>query len=213
MELVIRKETKKNYTRVEEITREAFWNMYKQGCDEHYLAHKMRSADCFIKELDMVAVLGGKIVGNIMYTRAKVVNEATGDTFPVISFGPLSVLPEYQKQGIGAKLISETKRLAKEMGYRAIFIYGDPGYYVRTGFVAAEKFKIKASFGLYAAALQACELYDDALKGISGIFYEDSVYEVDEMEALEFDKKFPYKEKKETESQAKFLEMLKMVHE
>ncbi|AOT68936.1 GNAT family N-acetyltransferase [Geosporobacter ferrireducens] len=192
-DVVLRNETVSDYKTVEELTREAFWNHHVPGCNEHYLLHIMRKADAFIPELDIVAEVNGKIVGNIVYTKAKIVDD-NGDYHNVISFGPISVLPDFQGKGIGRILIEHTTTLAKELGYTAILIYGDPDYYSRFGFVAAENYKIRTSDNMYAVPLQVLELYPRALSNISGRFLEDEIYEIDEMAAKEFDKGFLPKE-------------------
>ena len=69
-DLTIRLETEKDYRAVEELTREAFWNVYKPGADEHYYVHMMRSHSDFIPELAFVLEKDGEIIGNIMYTKA-----------------------------------------------------------------------------------------------------------------------------------------------
>lgn len=212
MDIVLRNETEEDYRIVEELTREAFWNLYVPGCSEHYLVHTMRDSELFIPELDFVALLNGKIVGNIMYTHSMV---AEGDDriFPVITFGPVSVLPKYQNKGIGSKLIEHTIKLAKEMGYPAIFIYGDPAYYKRFGFVPAENYGIRNSAGLYAAALLICELSRGAFDEMSGKFIEGDIFQLEEKEVTEFDAQFPQKEKCHMPSQEKFKEISAMVHE
>jgi len=96
MDIMIRQETKNDYRAVEELTREAFWNLYFPGCIEHYLVHQMRDHADFLEEFDFVAECDGKIVGNIMYTKAWLVDE-TGKEMDIVSFGPISVLPEYQR--------------------------------------------------------------------------------------------------------------------
>ncbi len=68
--VIIRLETKNDYRAVENLTREAFWNVYKPGADEHYFVHTMRTHPDFIPELAFVLELDGEIVGNIMYTKA-----------------------------------------------------------------------------------------------------------------------------------------------
>ncbi len=73
--MIIRNETKTDRRAVEELTRRAFYNLYVSGCVEHYLAHVMREHEDFIPELDFVAELDGKIIGNIMYTKARLVDE------------------------------------------------------------------------------------------------------------------------------------------
>ena len=122
MNLVIRNEKTKDYRIVEELTREAFWNLYVPGCSEHFILHNLRNNADFIKELDFVAEREGQIVGHIAYSRAKITDKQ-GMGKEVISFGPVSVLPEYQKQGIGRALISYTIGIAKEKGHQAISIY------------------------------------------------------------------------------------------
>lgn len=97
MDILIRNEVKEDYKQVEELTREAFWNLYLPGCSEHYLVHVLRKHPDFIAELDFVAVLEGKIVGNIMFTQSRLINEED-DSIAVLTLGPVSVLPEYQKR-------------------------------------------------------------------------------------------------------------------
>ena len=107
--------------------------MNRPSCDEHLLVHKLRKIPAFVPELDFVAEVEGKIVGNIMYSRAKVVDE-TGAEHEVLTFGPISVLPEYQGKGIGKALLERTIAEARRLGYRAIVFYGHPDYYPRVGF-------------------------------------------------------------------------------
>ena len=112
-QMYIRLETPADYAAVEQITREAFWNHHVPGCDEHYLAHVLRQAECFLPELDFVAELDGTLAGNIMYTKAKIVGD-DAEEYPVLSFGPISVLPEVQGRGIGGKLIRHTLALQRK---------------------------------------------------------------------------------------------------
>ena len=201
--IVIRPEQASDYRTVEELTREAFWNVNVPGCNEHFLAHKLRSHADFIPELDFVAVSGDTVVGNIMYTKAKVIS-ADGMEHPVLTFGPISILPELQKHGIGSALIHHSFSQALTLGYEAVLIYGDPQYYSRFGFRPAEAFSITTGEGLYHPALQAVELREGALTGINGRFCESPVYHLDENEAAAFDATFPLKEKFITESQRRF---------
>ena len=125
------------------------------------------------------------------------------------AIGPISVLPEYQRQGIGGRLISRTRELARELGFRALLLCGDPDYYLYQGFVPAEMLGIRTADNMYAMALHVCELYDGALSGIRGRYVEDSAYEVDETAAEVFDRDFPAKEKvRGTASQARFDEIV-----
>lgn len=96
MSLVIRNENKNDYRIVEELTREAFWNLHHLGCDEHYILHNLRNSTDFIRELTFVAQNDGQIIGHIAYSRGLVIDKQ-GTQNEIISFGPISVLPENQK--------------------------------------------------------------------------------------------------------------------
>ncbi|MCL2196855.1 MAG: N-acetyltransferase [Treponema sp.] len=207
MEIELRLEEENDYFIVENITREAFWNHYVPGCDEHLLIHNLRRTYEFIKELDFVAVNNNKIIGNIVYVKAKVINNDV--EYPVLTFGPISVLPEYQNNGIGGKLINHTVKLSKEMGYKGIIIYGDPEYYKRFGFKESKQYKITNKDNKYPAALLVLELYPGALNGIEGVFDEGKAYEIDSGQMEEFDKKFPIKEKGYSKTQDRFNEISK----
>jgi len=179
MDLIIRSERINEYRAVEELTRETFWNLYVPGCSEHYCLHNMRCSSDFISELDFVAELNGKLVGNIVYTHGKLIS-ATGETHKVISFGPVSVLPTYQRQGIGGALIKYSLDKARYLGFTTVLVYGNPRYYHRFGFRCAERYDITNSEGKFAVALMALELVPGLSKKISGRFIESEVYKVDE---------------------------------
>jgi len=205
MEITLRLEEKEDFKIVEDLTREAFWDVHCPGADEHLLVHNLRKTNVFIKELDFVALNDKKIVGNIMYAKAKIKNNDFDYT--ILTFGPVSVLPEYQNNGIGKKLINHTIKLSKEMGYKAIIIYGDPEYYKRFGFKESKEFKITNKDKKFPAALLVLELHPNALNGIEGIFDEGKAYEIDKHEAEEFEKNFIAKEKGYSKSQERFKEL------
>jgi predicted N-acetyltransferase YhbS len=202
MEIIIRLETEKDHRETESLTRDAFWDVYKPGCDEHFLLHNMRKVPAFVKELDFVAVNNDRVIGNIIYTKAKVVNE-NGAEHEVLCMGPLSVLPSFQGKGVGAKLMIHSLIRAGELGYRAVIIFGNPGYYTRFGFMNAGKFNIKTSEGRNLDPFMALELYGNSLKGIEGRFHEDPVFNIDPAGLEDFEKQFPYREKHVTDTQLK----------
>ncbi len=210
-DLKIRLETPKDHRAVEELTREAFWNVHVPGCCEHYLIHTLRKSPDFIPALDFVAESGGRIVGHIAYAKAQII-DASGKSHPVVGFGPVSVQPNMQKQGVGSALIKHSLAEAKKLGHSAVLIYGDPRYYSRFGFHCAEKYDIKTSFGKYAVALLALELKQGALGGIGGSFHESPAYDVDQHSAEEFDKGFPTKEKCHTATQDEFRVIVSLMY-
>ncbi|MEA5145730.1 MAG: N-acetyltransferase, partial [Candidatus Limiplasma sp.] len=134
-----------------------------------------------------------------------------GGRMPVLTFGPQSVLPARQRQGIGKRLVQHTRTLAAAMGYAAILIYGDPAIYRRLGFVPAERYGIATADNHYHDALQAFALQAGALDGAAGRFVEGDAYAVDAEAAAAFDSQFPIREKREgLPSQLRFLETLRM---
>jgi len=121
MDVFIRNERPEDHFAVENLTREAFWNLHVPGCNEHLLAHVLRGSPDFLPELDFVAEADGRIVGNIMFTRSRVVG-ADGAGRDTVTFGPVSVLPECQKRGVGRALIERGLALARAAGHRAVII-------------------------------------------------------------------------------------------
>ena len=204
-------ETEADRFAVENVMREAFWNYYSPACTEHYLVHVMRNCAAFVPELCLAARYGGKIIGASMCVKGRIDGD-DGIRREVLTLGPIGVLPEYQRSGIGAALIERTAEIARAMGFRAILLCGDPDYYTRRGFVPAESFGIRNAENMYADALQARELYGGALSDAAGIYFEDEIYGIDEALAAEYDKLFPPKEAVSgTETQKKFETMVKKV--
>lgn len=203
MDIHIRNEEEKDYRIVEELTREAFWNLYVPGCNEHYLTHIMRSHPDFIKELDFVAELDGKIVGNIMYTKSWLIDEQENE-MEIVTFGPLCVLPGYQRKGIGGALIRHTLPLAKQRGAKVLAILGDPHNYCKHGFKNAMDLGISAMNGDHPFGMLALELEPGTLAGRNWKYRYSDVYEIDDQEAEAFDKTFPKKEKEYRYTQERF---------
>lgn len=202
MNIKIRLENKDDFREVENLTREAFWDVYKPGCDEHLVLHNLRNSSSFIKELDFVAVIDGKIVGNIVYSKASVTDDKN-ICHEVLVMGPLCVAPSLQKKGIGTKLIDHSLTKAKEMGFKGVILFGNPAYYSRFGFENAKKYNIQTSDGKNFDPFMALELSKNSLQGVCGRLHADPVFEVDKNELEDFDKQFPPKEKHVTDTQSK----------
>jgi putative acetyltransferase len=194
MNIIMRNETEHDYRVVEEMTREAFWNLYFPGCNEHYLVHKMRNHTDFLKELDFVAEYNGKVVGNIMYTKAWLIDEL-GTEMDIVSFGPLSVSPEYQRKGIGSELINHTKNIAIKNGVKAIVILGDPHNYCKHGFKSSKDLNISDINGNYPYGMLSLESEEGVLAGHKWKYRYSDVYEINEKDADEYDDNFEKKEK------------------
>ena len=204
MSLVIRKINKSDYDAVEVLTREAFWNVYRPGCGEHLVVHNIHKENKSIEELELVAEYDNKIVGHIVYTNGYVDGS---DKYGFISFGPISVMPEFQNKGIGSKLIRISLQKASRLGYEAVFITGDNDYYSKFGFEEAYKYGVHME-GVpledEAPFFMVKSLKDDALKEVIGYYVFDECYNIDNKELREFDRKFPFKKKEVREGQLGF---------
>ena len=201
--LNIRNERETDYKIVEDITRKTFYNVYVPGCMEHYLVHIMREHEDFIPELDFVIEVDGQIVGNIMYTKAKLTDEA-GAEKEIVTFGPVSILPKYQRKGYGKMLIEHSLKRAAELGYEAVVIMGSPANYVGSGFQCCRKYNICVEKEKYPAAMLVKELKPGALDGKLWFYSDSPVMNVDEREAQAFDDGLEKIEKKWMPSQETF---------
>ncbi len=187
--MTIRNEQVTDYREVEELTRKAFWNVHTPGCFEHYLVNKMRSHADFIKELSFVIEHEGQIIANIMYTKAVLICEDKSEK-TILTFGPFSVLPSFQRKGYGKLILEHSFKAATALGYDAIVILGNPENYISSGFKHCSKYGISMADGIFWAAMLVKELQKGAIKEGRFIYKESSVYEIDEKQAEEFDKTF-----------------------
>jgi len=164
----------------------SFWNVYMPGCEEHYLVHRMRNEKEFVKELSLIALDNNHVVGAIYGSTATYNNEK------ILTFGPLGVDPDSQKQNIGSTLIREFISRAKKLGYKAIIITGIPSYYPRFGFKSCFDLNIKMSDGSQFDALMGLELSKGFFTNNPGIFTEAPIFfNLDRKEVEKFNEKFP----------------------
>ena len=193
----IRLETPADYREVENLTREAFWNVYRPGCLEHYVLHTFRGKSEFIPDLDFVMELDGKIIGHIMYVHSELRSD-DGEIFPIMTFGPISIHPDYQRQGYGKILLDYSMEKAKNLGAKALCIEGNIDFYGKSGFVVASTKGIR----YYAEPREeevpyflVKELELGFLDKITGTYHTPAGYFIDESEAEKFDLNFPPKQK------------------
>lgn len=195
MNISVRNEQEKDYRIVEEITRAAF--SYPErierggiGCPyEHWMVHELRKRDgipalSLVAEMDEMQLQGSqsgfgrRIVGHVICSRAEV--RTIDNVIPVLNFGPLSVLPTYQRKGIGKALIRNMIAKASEQGYGAILFFGRPEYYPQFGFKEASAWQITDSNGYHYPAFMGMELvpgYLSCAKG--GKYYQSDIYDDD----------------------------------
>ena len=192
--IIIRNETPADYRTVENLTREAFWNVYRPGCLEHYVLHTFRTDPAFVPELDLVMELDGEIIGHVMYVRSAIKAD-DGRMIPIMTFGPISIAPQYKRQGYGKKLLDHSMEKAKSMGAGALAITGNIDFYGKSGFLVSKTRGVRYEDDPDADYFLIAELEPGFLDGISGTYKDPEGYFVDEKEAEEFDASFPPKEK------------------
>lgn len=184
--ITIRNEEERDHQIVEDITRQAFYNQYVPGCVEHYLVHIMRGHEDFIPELDLVLELDGQVAGSIMYTRARLVDESGGEK-EVITFGPVSIHPAYQRRGYGKTLMEHSFERARSLGHDVIVIFGSPANYVSRGFQSCKRHNVCVEGGKFPAAMLVKELVPHALDGRRWLYFHSPVMNIDEAAAQRYD--------------------------
>lgn len=201
--LTIRNETPADYSAVEALTRRAFYNLYVPGCHEHYLVHVMRDHPDFVPELDFVLERDGEIIGSILYTRSTLTNEA-GERREALTFGPVCVAPELQRQGYGKRLMDHSLDRAAELGWGAVVIFGAPANYVSRGFQCCKRFLVGMEDGSFPTAMLVKELRTHALDGGPWVYRDSPVMRFDEEAARRFDDALPPMEKRVLPCQEEF---------
>ena len=136
----IRQEQPSDYAAVYEVVKTAFATAEHSDGTEQDLVEALRHSPSFIPELSLVAVLDGKIVGHVLFTKVTVGGRTE------LALAPLSVLPACQRQGIGQALMAEGHLAARRLGFDYSIVLGHPGYYPKAGYRPASLYGIKAPF-------------------------------------------------------------------
>ncbi|MBR5112524.1 MAG: N-acetyltransferase [Clostridia bacterium] len=196
-DITIRLENKEDYAEVESLVREAFWNVYRPGCLEHYVIHVLRDDPAFIKELDFVMETGGKIIGQNMFMKTVIESEA-GGIVPALTMGPICITPALKRRGFGKILLDYSLERAEELGFGAVLFEGNIAFYGKSGFDYARNFGIRyhdLPEGEDDSFFLCKELIPGYLDDVTGVYQTPQGYYVDDGEVEEFDRLFPPKEK------------------
>lgn len=162
MDINIRRETEHDYPNIKAVNDEAF-----NGTAESDLIEKLRKKEDFLPELSLVAEDEGKIIGHILFFPVSIKTK-DGECVS-LSLAPMAVLPDRQKKGVGAKLIKEGFKRAKEMGYKSVVVLGYPEYYKKFGFKPADNWGLKSPFkDAQPNAFMAIELNEGELEDKAG---------------------------------------------
>lgn len=198
--ITIRLEKKEEYRDVENLVREAFWNVYRPGCLEHYVLHQLRDDPAFVKELDLVMEKDGQLIGQNMFMRADIKAD-DGRDIPIMTMGPICIAPEFKRQGYGKILLDFSLEKAAALGCGALCFEGNIDFYGKSGFTYARNFGIRyhdLPEGADDSFFLCKELIPGYLNGISGEYAPPEGYFAAEQnpEAFEiYDAQFPPKVK------------------
>lgn len=173
--IIIRLENEADYKNTENLTREAFWNVYRPGCYEHYVLHCYRNDPAFVPELDFVMELDGKLIGQVIYVRSHIECD-DGTILPIMTFGPIGIAPEFKRQGYGKRLLDYSMEKAKELGAGALAITGNIDFYGKSGFVPAKTKGVRYADDPDADYFLIKELKEGFLNGISGTYKDPEGY-------------------------------------
>ncbi|MDN7013431.1 N-acetyltransferase [Methanoculleus sp. FWC-SCC3] len=168
--MIVRQESRDDYDSIYHLVTTAFGTAGGGDDSEQNLVEHLRKSERYVPELALVAEEDGKVVGQIMLTRTYVTNG--GPRFEGLLLVPIAVMLEYRGRGIGTELISTALKQAGGMGFKAVFLAGDPGYYCRFGFVPTICYGIRSSIDIpdeLVGHIMVCELVPGALDGVSGV--------------------------------------------
>lgn len=166
MDTIIRQEKPSDHEAVFQVVEAAFKDMPISDQSEPFLVNRLRKSEAFVPELSLVAEVDGKIVGHILVSKVKIKSE--NGEIEALSLAPVSVIPNFQNNGIGSALTMESHRRAKALGFQMILLVGHPAYYPRFGYERASKYGIKYPFDAPNEACMVIELQPDALQNVSG---------------------------------------------
>lgn len=194
---IIRSERKEEQREVETLVREAFWNVYRPGCLEHYVLHILRDNPDFIKELNFVLERDGRLIGQNVFMKAHITAD-DGRDIPIVTMGPICIANDMKRKGWGKILLDYSLEKAAAMGFGAVCFEGNIDFYGKSGFRYASEYGIRyhgLPEGEDASFFLCKELIPGYLNGVTGVYATPSAYFVDEKETEEFDKAFPKMEK------------------
>ncbi len=205
-EIIIRRERPEEYFEVENLVRESFWNVYRPGCLEHFVLHRLREDPAFVPELDLVMEKEGRLIGQNMFMRASIEAD-DGRQVPIMTMGPICIANELKRQGYGKRLLDESLARAAALGCGALCFEGNIHFYGKSGFTFARNFGIRyhgLPEGADSSFFLCRELIPGYLSGVTGVYGPPEGYFAAERErsAFEaFDALFPPREKQKLPGQ------------
>jgi len=167
LNITLRTEEKADYNEVIEVVRQAFATMPRSNGTEQDIVRRMRSSEAFVPELSIVALVDRKIVGHILLSKINVIHGQ--QRTELLSLAPVSVLPGYQRQGVGSQLIVQAHAIAKQLGHMAVVLIGHFEYYPKFGYCRADHYGIRFPFESPLENCMVVELEKGSLRDVYGM--------------------------------------------
>lgn len=170
--MIIRQEKPEDYDEIHDVVQKAFASAEHSEGNEQDLVVALRNSNAYIPELSLIAIIDNKIAGHIMFTKLKIQEQTE------VALAPLSVLPEYQRNGIGRSLINHAHKIASNLGYNYSIVLGSEKYYPKSGYVKAENYNIKAPFEVPSENFMVCVLNDNPVIISGTVEYAKEFFEL-----------------------------------
>jgi putative acetyltransferase len=158
--MIIRREESQDLAAIRDVNEQAFGGSGEANAIE---ALRARGATT----LSLVAVIDDRVVGHLFFSPAAI--ESPGRSWPALGLAPLSVLPEYQRQGVGTALMKAALEECRQSGHERVIVLGHADYYPRFGFERASRYGVRFEFEAPDEACMVLALRPGALAGVSGV--------------------------------------------
>lgn len=176
MDILIRQETAADYEAVFQLIKAAFANEEFSDHKEHYLVQRLRKSEAFVPELSLVAEYKNAVVGHILLTKISIEDEQ--NQYESLALAPVSVLPDFQRKGVGRQLIEQSHTIAGRLGFTSVVLLGHEDYYPRFGYQPTYRFGIRLPFDAPKENCMVVELTANALQNVRGtVTYDKAFFE------------------------------------
>lgn len=164
--IAIRAERSDDYPTVTDVVKRAYATVRYSDHREHIMVERLREADAYVPALSLLAEIGGQAVGHVLLTKAYIRDNRS--SVATLALAPLSVVPEFQRQGVGKHLVHSAHELAAALGFETILLVGISSYYPQFGYERLSHYPIALPFNAPDENCLILKLRPGALDGVAG---------------------------------------------
>ena len=169
--ITVRPETAEDIRAIDVVNLSAF-----EGDAEAHLVGTLRQSPGFVPGLSLVAEFNGRIVGHVLLSKVRY-QDAQGER-DILALAPMSVVPSQSHRGIGAELLQGAVSRARELGFPAIVVVGEPEYYGRFGFEPGARWRLQCTPPAPVEVITAMELVPGTLQPGGRVIYPPMFAEI-----------------------------------